>query len=102
MQEYVSETAEEFNNKLVRAERITNDEGLKLYAAERVKYEFDHYAGEVRLVFVKQTEFAGGKLTRRMLGPLVERLREVDKKWYVGIMLYGADKHRVKNETKVS
>jgi len=92
LQKYVRETDEEATSKLVRTERIANDEGLKLYALEKIKYEFDHYSGEVRLVFVKQTDFTGGKLTHGHLQPLVERLKEVNKRWYVGIMVYGRNR----------
>ena len=90
MEKYVPETAEEFNSKLARAERIVNDEGLKLYATDQIKYEFDSFSGEVRLFFVKQVDFTGGRLTHKHLVPLVKRLREINKKWYAGIMLYGA------------
>ena len=93
MEKYVSETVEERTSKLVRAERITNDEGLKLFTEKQMKYEFDHYAGEVRLVFVKQTDFTGGRISHADLVPLVKRLRQVDRKWYVGIMLYGASQY---------
>jgi hypothetical protein len=79
---------------------MINDEGLKLFEEHKIKYEFDHYCGEIRLMFVKQTDFSGGKLTHGHLVPLVGRLQEIDKKWHTGIMLYGAN--RVKNETKIS
>ena len=94
MEKYVPETVEEFNSKLARAERMVNDEGLKLYDTDQIKYEFDHFSGEVKLFFVKQTEFAGGKLTHRHLDPLVKRLKEINKRWYVGIMVYGANRNR--------
>ena len=100
MEKYVTETEESLRDKLRRVERITNEEGIKLYEKDRIKYDFDHYSGEVKLVFVKQTSFSGGKLIHRMLDPLVKRLREIDRKWYVGIMVYG--ENRGKDETKVS
>ena len=72
---YVSETEESLNDKLVRAERITNEEGIKLYEKDRVKYEFDHFSGEVKLVYVKQTNFTGGKLTHGMLQPFSQETK---------------------------
>ena len=100
MKEFVSETVSEASNKLMRAEHMINDEGSKLFDEHGIKYKFDHYCGEIRLMFVKQTDFSGGKLAHSHLSPLVERLREIDEKWSAGIMLYGA--RRVKNETKIS
>jgi len=99
-EKYVPETEESLNEKLVRAERITNEEGIKLHERDKIKYEFDHFSGEVKLVYVKQTSFTGGKLTHGMLQPLAKRLKQIERRWHVGIMLYGAS--RVKNETKVS
>ena len=90
MKEYVRESEESFEEKIRKAKLLIAEESAKLYAEKDIKYEFDHYSGEVRLMFVKQTEFAGGKLDRAMLDPLVKRLKEIDKKWYVGVMLYGS------------
>ena len=93
MEKYVPETAEEFNSKIARAKRMISEESLKLYAVDQIKYEFDSFSGEVRLFFVKQTDFTGGKLTHGHLDPLVKRLKEINKRWHTGIMVYGAS-HR--------
>ena len=89
MKEYTSESEESFEEKIRKAKLLIAEESAKLYVEKNIKYEFDHYNGEVRLVFITQTEFAGGKLDRTMLNSLVEKLKEIDNKWYVGIMLYG-------------
>ena len=101
MQEYVSETEESLSEKIARAEKLIEEESNKLHEKEMIAYEFDHYSGEVRMVFVKQTTFLGGWLTHGMLMPLRQRVKEVDKKWHVGIMVYGG-KRRGKDEAKVS
>lgn len=67
-------------------EQIANEEGKKLYKENNIEYKFDHYDEEVKLVFVKQTNFAGGLLTHKMLAPLVERLQKINRRWYMGIM----------------
>ena len=82
---------------------MATEEGIKLYTEKKINYEFDHYSGEVKSVFVKQTVFDGGKLNHGLLIPFKERIiKEIDNKWCVGIMVYGANKQYVKNETKVS
>ena len=102
MDKYVSESEESLSDKLEKFEVIAADESAKLYIDKKIKYEFDHYSGEVRLVFVKQTGFEGGKLSHALLAPLKKRIREIDKKWYVGIMVYGRNRQNVKNEKQVS
>ena len=92
MKEYIPESIADAKKKLSRAEQIINEEGLKLYAKAQIKYRFDSYSGQLKLFFVKQTDFAGGRLKRSQLEPLTNRLREINKKWWVGIMLYGASK----------
>ena len=102
MEKYVSESEESLNDKLKKVEVITAEESVKLYTDKKIKYEFDHYSGEVRLVFVKQTVFDGGKLNHGLLAPLKKRVKEVDNRWYVGIMVYGRNMQNVKNEKQVS
>ena len=104
MKEYVSITEEDLSVRLASAEKIANQEGIKLHKEKKIGYEYDHFSGEVKIVFVRQTEFSGGKLTHGMLVPLVKRLKKVDKKWHVGIMVYGTKnrKQNVKNEKQVS
>jgi hypothetical protein len=101
-QGYVAETKESLKEKLTSAEKLINEESTKLYEKEKIRYEFDHYSGEIRLVFVKQTVFSGGILTHTMLQPMVKRLKEIDRKWQVGIMLRGASRVEDKTTTEVS
>jgi hypothetical protein len=93
VKKYIPESAESVSKKLTRAEQIINEEGLKLFEETQIKYKFDNYSGELKLFFVKQTDFSGGRLKRAQLEPLIEKLREINKRWWVGIMLYGASKY---------
>lgn len=93
MKKYIPESAEVASKKLARAERIINEEGLKLFEEAQIKYKFDSYSGQLGLFFVKQVDFSGGRLKRDQLEPLIKRLRGIKKKWWVGIMLYGASKY---------
>ena len=101
-QGYVAETKESLNKKLASAEKLIDEESAKLYEKEKIRYQFDHYSGGIRLVFVKQTVFSGGKLTHAMLQPLIEKIKEIDRKWCVGIMLRGTSHIESEATTKVS
>ena len=101
-EKYVTETKESIVDKIERAKKIIKEESSKLYKKKNIKYEFDNYGSEVKIIFVKQTEFRGGSVTHKDLSPLGKRLKtEINKRWLAGIMLYGGTS-RVQNETKVS
>jgi len=94
------QTATSFHNKkkhqemyskkveLLKIEKICTQEAEKAQKEHDVMYSFDHVSTDIRVVFVKEKLESPNQVTHQMLEPLLARIKKINKKMYLGIIVH--------------
>ena len=82
-----------------RAKKICKNESDKLYLEYDIDFSFDHFDGEVRTLYVRESNASNNPVTYEILENLSEDIKtKVNKKWNIGIICEEVDLYETINQ----
>ena len=85
--------------QISRAKKICKNESDKLYLEYDVDFSFDHFDGELRILYVRESNISNNPVTYEALEDLSEEIKtKVNKKWNIGIIYEEVDLYETINQ----
>ena len=85
--------------QIERAKKICKNESDKLYLEYDVHFSFDHFDGEIRTLYVRESNISSNPVTYEILEDLSKEIKtKVNKKWNIGIIYEEADLYETINQ----
>ncbi len=79
----------EKNKNIDRIVDICKEESISCYISYNVEFDFCHYDGEVRTVYVREHVDSPNPVEFYMLETLQNRIQEINSRYRVGIIYQG-------------
>ena len=85
--------------QIERAKKICKNESDKLYLEYDVDFSFDHFDGEVRTLYVRESNISNNPVIYELLEDLGKEIKtKVNKKWNIGIIYEEVDLYETINQ----